>query len=183
MYKRQAPDATSTQLPNGQIAPLQAFVVKVKMGVSQLHFPTTGDQSVLLPPKADGTADYELRNGNSATSLADQRAVSLTVSDVKGAKGFAMLLPEATVSATPALIAPSTMQTAPVAYFVNPTDGSCNFVQTDAPYTSLELGIYAPTDGMLTLDFRTMSEKPFDKLTLYDRLRGCLLYTSSSTLI
>ena len=110
------------------------------MGVSQLHFPTTGDQSVLLPPKADGTADYELRNGNSATSLADQRAVSLTVSDVKGAKGFAMLLPEATVSATPALIAPSTMQTAPVAYFVNPTDGSCNFVQTDAPYTSLELG-------------------------------------------
>ena len=167
-----APDATSTQLPNGQIAPLQAFVVKVKMGVSQLHFPTTGDQSVLLPPKADGTADYELRNGNSATSLADQRAVSLTVSDVKGAKGFAMLLPEATVSATPALIAPSTMQTAPVAYFVNPTDGSCNFVQTDAPYTSLELGIYAPTDGMLTLDFRTMSEKPFDKLTLYDRLRG-----------
>ena len=64
------------------------------------------------------------------------------------------------------------MQTAPVAYFVNPTDGSCNFVQTDAPYTSLELGIYAPTDGMLTLDFRTMSEKPFDKLTLYDRLRG-----------
>lgn len=167
-----APDATYTQLPNGQIAPLQAFVVKVKMGVSQLHFPTTGDQSVLLPPKADGTADYELRSGNSATSLANQRAVSLTVSDVKGAKGFAMLLPEATISATPALIAPSTMQTAPVAYFVNPADGSCNFVQTDAPYTSLELGIYAPTDGMLTLDFRTMSEKPFDKLALYDRLRG-----------
>lgn len=167
-----APDATYTQLPNGQIAPLQAFVVKVKMGVSQLHFPTTGDQSVLLPPKADGRADYELRSGNSATSLADQRAVSLTVSDVKGAKGFAMLLPEATVSATPALIAPSTMQTAPVAYFVNPTDGSCNFVQTDAPYTSLELGIYAPTDGMLTLDFTTLAEKPFDKLALYDRLRG-----------
>ena len=167
-----APDATYTQLPNGQIAPLQAFVVKVKMGVSQLHFPTTGDQSVLLPPKADGTADYELRSGNSATSLANQRAVSLTVSDVKGAKGFAMLLPEATISATPALIAPSTMQTAPVAYFVNPTDGSCNFVQTDAPYTSLELGIYAPTDGMLTLDFTTLSEKPFDKLALYDRLRG-----------
>ncbi len=170
--KAVAPDATYTQLPNGQIAPLQAFVVKVKMGVSQLHFPTTGDQSVLLPPKADGTANYELRSGNSATSLADQRAVSLTVSDVKGAKGFAMLLPEATVSATPALIAPSTMQTAPVAYFVNPTDGSCNFVQTDAPYTSLELGIYAPTDGMLTLDFTTLSEKPFDKLSLYDRLRG-----------
>lgn len=167
-----APDATYTQLPNGQIAPLQAFVVKVKMGVSQLHFPTTGDQSVLLPPKADGTADYELRSGNSATSLANQRAVSLTVSDVKGAKGFAMLLPEATVSATPALIAPSTMQTAPLVYFISPTDSTCNFVQTNVPSAVVELGVFAPTDGMLTLDFTTLAEKPFDKLSLYDRLRG-----------
>ena len=113
-----------------------------------------------------------LRSTDEGSSKEPERHVAVKVTDAEGGYTSAVLLPEDTDEPIPAMIAPEGMQTAPLVYFISPTDSSCNFVQTNVPSAMVELGVFAPTDGMLTLDFKTMSEKPFDKLALYDRLRG-----------
>lgn len=160
---------------NGQIAPLQAFVVKVEEGCSEFRFPTEGAHSVLLAPQAGATADYELQRGEAtgeSTTATPQRKVLLTLSDGRGGYSTAALLPDSELSSVPALMAPEGSRTAPIAYFVDPTSGAYNFVQTRAPYARIELGIYAPQEGMLSLDFSGMTAQVFDQLTLYDRLTG-----------
>ncbi len=152
------------------IAPLQAFVVQLKnKDISEIYFPT----GLLQDPNSQYGKNAKLRSTDDEESdeITD-RYVAVTVTDAEGGYTSAVLLPEDTDESTPALIAPEGMQTAPLVYFISPIDSSCNFVQTNVPSAVVELGVFAPTDGMLTLDFTTLAEKPFDKLALYDRLRG-----------
>lgn len=153
------------------IAPLQSFVVKLKKGkedTSEFYFPT----KALENPNGMYRKETELRSTDEESDEITERYVAVKVTDAEGGYTSAVLLPENTEEPTPALIAPEGMQTAPLVYFISPTDSSCNFVQTNVPSAVVELGVFAPTDGMLTLDFTTLAEKPFDKLALYDRLRG-----------
>lgn len=153
------------------IAPLQAFVVQLKKkDISEIYFPT----GMLLDPNSPYGKKAKLRSADEVEESDEiaERYVAVTVTDAQGGYTSAVLLPEDTEKSTPALIAPEGMQTAPLVYFISPTDSSCNFVQTNVPSAVVELGVFAPTDGMLTLDFTTLAEKPFDKLALYDRLRG-----------
>ena len=159
-----------TLTPWRVIAPLQSFVVKLKKeDISELYFPT----GVLLNPNSPMGKKGVLRSTDDEESdeITD-RYVAVMVTDAVGGYTSAVLLPEDTEESTPALMAPEGMQTAPLVYFISPTDSTCNFVQTNVPGAVVELGVFAPTDGMLTLDFTTLAEKPFDKLALYDRLRG-----------
>ena len=153
------------------IAPLQAFVLQLKKkDVSEIYFPT----QMLLDPNSPYGKNAKLRSADEDEESDEitERYVAVTVTDAEGGYTSAVLLPEDTEESTPALMAPEGMQTAPLVYFISPTDSSCNFVQTNVPSAVVELGVFAPTDGMLTLDFTTLAEKPFDKLALYDRLRG-----------
>ena len=153
------------------IAPLQAFVVQLKnKDVSEINFPIR----VLQDPNSKYGKNAKLRSADEDEESDEitERYVAVTVTDAEGGYTSAVLLPEDTEKSTPALIAPEGMQTAPLVYFISPTDSSCNFVQTNVDRSVVELGVFAPTDGMLTLDFTTLAEKPFDKLSLYDRLRG-----------
>lgn len=152
------------------IAPLQAFVVQLKKkDISEIYFPT----GLLQDPNSKYGKNAKLRSTDDEESdEISERYVAVTVTDAEGGYTSAVLLPEETTKSTPALMAPEGMQTAPLVYFISPTDSSCNFVQTNVDCAVVELGVFAPTDGMLTLDFTTLAEKPFDKLALYDRLRG-----------
>lgn len=153
------------------IAPLQSFVVKLKKGkedTSEFYFPT----KALQDPNSTYGKEAVLRSADEESDEITERYVAVTVTDAEGGYTSAVLLPEDTEESTPALMAPEGMQTAPLVYFISPTDSTCNFVQTNVPSAVVELGVFAPTDGMLTLDFTTLAEKPFDKLALYDRLRG-----------
>ena len=153
------------------IAPLQSFVVKLKKGkedTSEFYFPT----GALENPNSGYGKETVLRSTDEESDEITERYVAVKVTDAEGGYTSAVLLPEDTEESTPALMAPEGMQTAPLVYFISPTDSTCNFVQTNVPSAVVELGVFAPTDGMLTLDFTTLAEKPFDKLALYDRLRG-----------
>ena len=151
------------------IAPLQAFVVQLKnKDVLEIYFPT----GLLLDPNSKNGKNAKLRSTDEESDEITERYVAVKVTDAEGGYTSAVMLPEDTEKSTPALIAPEGMQTAPLVYFISPTDSTCNFVQTNVPSAVVELGVFAPTDGMLTLDFTTLAEKPFDKLALYDRLRG-----------
>ena len=153
------------------IAPLQAFVLFFKSikPKQTLYFPTApAEQSVLRDPN---TSKFELRSTEEPEELSE-RYVAVTVTDERGGYASAVLQPEDTEESMPALIASESMQTAPLVYFISPADSTCNFLQTNVDRAMVELGLFAPTDGMLTLDFTTLAEKPFDKLSLYDRLRG-----------
>ena len=155
------------------IPPLQAFMVSLRLdGTPNVYFPTAPEYSVLVDPNSSEGKGAELRSTDEERDELSERYVAVKVSDAEGGYTSAVLLPEDTKESIPAMIAPEGMQTAPLVYFISPTDSSCNFVQTNVPSAMVELGVFAPTDGMLTLDFKTMSEKPFDKLALYDRLRG-----------
>lgn len=155
------------------IPPLQAFVVQLRSNDPlTLYFPTEPEYSVLVDPNSSEGKGSELRSTDEESDEITERYVAVKVSDAEGGYTSAVLLPEDTDESTPALIAPEGMQTAPLVYFISPIDSSCNFVQTNVPSAVVELGVFAPTDGMLTLDFTTLAEKPFDKLALYDRLRG-----------
>lgn len=155
------------------IPPLQAFMVSLRLdGTPNVYFPTAPEYSVLVDPNSAEGRGAELRSTDEERDELSERYVAVKVSDAEGGYTSAVLLPEETEESIPAMIAPEGMQTAPLVYFISPTDSSCNFVQTNVPSAMVELGVFAPTDGMLTLDFKTMSEKPFDKLALYDRLRG-----------
>lgn len=154
------------------IAPLQAFVVFLNSENPKqtLYFPTApAEISVLRDPN---TSKFELRSTEEEPKELSERYVAVTVTDERGGYASAELLPEDTEESMPALFASESMQTAPLVYFISPTDSTCNFVQTNVPGAVVELGVFAPTEGMLTLDFTTLTEKPFDKLALYDRLRG-----------
>ena len=157
------------------IAPLQAFVIFLKSENPNqtLYFPTApAEISVLRDPN---TSKFELRSTDEELEELEElseRYVAVTVTDERGGYASAELLPENREESMPALFASESMQTAPLVYFISPTDSSCNFVQTNVPSAVVELGVFAPADGMLTLDFTTLAEKPFDKLALYDRLRG-----------
>ena len=157
------------------IAPLQAFVIFLKSENPNqtLYFPTApAEISVLRDPN---TSKFELRSTDEELEELEElseRYVAVTVTDERGGYASAELLPENREESMPALFASESMQTAPLVYFISPTDSTCNFVQTNVPSAVVELGVFAPTDGMLTLDFTTLAEKPFDKLSLYDRLRG-----------
>ena len=153
------------------IAPLQAFVVQLKnKDVSEINFPIR----VLQDPNSKYGKNAKLRSADEDEESDEitERYVAVTVTDAQGGYTSAVLLPEDTEKSTPALMAPEGMQTAPLVYFISPIDSTCNFVQTNVDRAVVELGVFAPTDGMLTLDFTTLAEKPFDKLALYDRLRG-----------
>ena len=155
------------------IPPLQAFMVMLRLdGTPNVYFPTAPEYSVLVDPNSPEGKGAELRSTDEESSREPERHVAVKVTDAEGGYTSAVLLPEDTEESIPAMIAPEGMQTAPLVYFISPTDSSCNFVQTNVPSAVVELGIFAPTDGMLTLDFTTLAEKPFDKLALYDRLRG-----------
>ena len=155
------------------IPPLQAFMVSLRLdGTPNVYFPTAPEYSVLVDPNSPDGRGAELRSTDEESSKEPERYVAVKVSDAEGGYTSAVLLPEDTEESIPAMIAPEGMQTAPLVYFISPTDSSCNFVQTNVPSAVVELGVFAPTDGMLTLDFTTLAEKPFDKLALYDRLRG-----------
>ena len=155
------------------IPPLQAFVVNIRStDPLTLYFPTEPEHSVLVDPNSTDGRGAKLRSADEESDEITERYVAVTVTDAEGGYATAELLPEDTEESTPALIAPEGMQTAPLVYFISPTDSTCNFVQTNVPSAVVELGVFAPTDGMLTLDFTTLAEKPFDKLALYDRLRG-----------
>ena len=155
------------------IPPLQAFMVMLRLdGTPNVYFPTAPEYSVLVDPNSPEGKGAELRSTDEESSREPERHVAVKVTDAEGGYTSAVLLPEDTEESIPAMIAPEGMQTAPLVYFISPTDSSCNFVQTNVPSAVVELGIFAPTDGMLTLDFTTLAEKPFDKLSLYDRLRG-----------
>ena len=154
------------------IAPLQAFVVFMmsENPKQTLYFPTApAEISVLRDPNS---SKFELRSTDEEWDELSERYVAVTVTDERGGYASAELLPENREESMPALFASEGMQTAPLVYFISPTDSSCNFVQTNVDRAVVELGVFAPTDGMLTLDFTTLAEKPFDKLSLYDRLRG-----------
>ena len=154
------------------IAPLQAFVLFFKSIKPKhtIYFPTApAELSVLRDPN---TSKFELRSTEEEPEELSERYVAVTVTDAQGGYASAVLQPEDTEESIPALFASESMQTAPLVYFISPTDSSCNFVQTNVDRAVVELGVFAPTDGMLTLDFTTLAEKPFDKLALYDRLRG-----------
>lgn len=155
------------------IPPLQAFMVSLRLdGTPNVYFPTAPEYSVLVDPNSAEGRGAELRSTDEERDELSERYVAVKVSDAEGGYTSAVLLPEDTEESIPAMIAPEGMQTAPLVYFISPTDSSCNFVQTNVPSAVVELGVFAPTDGMLTLDFTTLAEKPFDKLALYDRLRG-----------
>jgi len=155
------------------IPPLQAFMVMLRLdGTPNVYFPTAPEYSVLVDPNSLEGRGAELRSTDEERDELSERYVAVKVSDAEGGYTSAVLLPEETEESIPAMIAPEGMQTAPLVYFISPTDSSCNFVQTNVPSAVVELGVFAPTDGMLTLDFTTLAEKPFDKLALYDRLRG-----------
>lgn len=155
------------------IPPLQAFMVSLKLdGTPNVYFPTAPEYSVLVDPNSPEGKGAELRSTDEERDELSERYVAVKVTDAEGGYTSAVLLPEDTDEPIPAMIAPEGMQTAPLVYFISPTDSSCNFVQTNVPSAVVELGVFAPTDGMLTLDFTTLAEKPFDKLALYDRLRG-----------
>ena len=155
------------------IPPLQAFMVMLRLdGTPNVYFPTAPKYSVLVDPNSTDGRGAELRSTDEESSREPERHVAVKVTDAEGGYTSAVLLPEDTDEPIPEMIAPEGMQTAPLVYFISPTDSSCNFVQTNVPGAVVELGIFAPTDGMLTLDFTTLAEKPFDKLALYDRLRG-----------
>ena len=155
------------------IPPLQAFMVSLRLdGTPNVYFPTAPKYSVLVDPNSPEGKGAELRSTDEESSKEPERHVAVKVTDAEGGYTSAVLLPEDTEESIPAMIAPEGMQTAPLVYFISPTDSSCNFVQTNVPSAVVELGVFAPTDGMLTLDFTTLAEKPFDKLALYDRLRG-----------
>ena len=155
------------------IPPLQAFMVSLRLdGTPNVYFPTAPKYSVLVDPNSPKGKGAELRSTDEESSKEPERHVAVKVTDAEGGYTSAVLLPEDTEESIPAMIAPEGMQTAPLVYFISPTDSSCNFVQTNVPSAVVELGVFAPTDGMLTLDFTTLAEKPFDKLALYDRLRG-----------
>lgn len=155
------------------IPPLQAFMVMLRLdGTPNVYFPTAPEYSVLVDPNSPEGKGAVLRSTDEGSSKEPERYVAVKVTDAEGGYTSAVLLPEDTEESIPAMIAPEGMQTAPLVYFISPTDSSCNFVQTNVPSAVVELGVFAPTDGMLTLDFTTLAEKPFDKLSLYDRLRG-----------
>ena len=155
------------------IPPLQAFVLFLRSNDPlTLSFPTAPGHSVLVDPNSTDGRGAELRSTDDESDEITERYVAVTVTDADGSYTSAELLPENREESIPALIAPDGMQTAPLVYFISPTDSSYNFVQTNVPSAVVELGVFAPTDGMLTLDFTTLAEKPFDKLALYDRLRG-----------
>ena len=155
------------------IPPLQAFMVSLRLdGTPNVYFPTAPEYSVLVDPNSPEGKGAELRSTDEESSKEPERHVAVKVTDAEGGYTSAVLLPEDTDEPIPAMIAPEGMQTAPLVYFISPTDSSCNFVQTNVDRAVVELGVFAPTDGMLTLDFTTLAEKPFDKLALYDRLRG-----------
>lgn len=156
------------------IPPLQAFIIymRSKGPNLSLYFPTAPEHSVLVDPNSTEGRGAKLRSADEEADEIIERYVAVKVTDAEGGYTSAVLLPEDTEEPTPALIAPEGMQTAPLVYFISPTDSTCNFVQTNVPSAVVELGVFAPTDGMLTLDFTTLAEKPFDKLALYDRLRG-----------
>ncbi|WP_298887676.1 hypothetical protein [uncultured Porphyromonas sp.] len=155
------------------IPPLQAFMVMLRLdGTPNVYFPTAPEYSVLVDPNSPEGKGAVLRSTDEGSSKEPERYVAVKVTDAEGGYTSAVLLPEDTEESIPALIAPEGMQTAPLVYFISPTDSSCNFVQTNVPSAVVELGVFAPTDGMLTLDFTTLAETPFDKLALYDRLRG-----------
>ena len=155
------------------IPPLQAFMVSLRLdGTPNVYFPTAPEYSVLVDPNSAEGRGAELRSTDEERDELSERYVAVKVSDAEGGYTSAVLLPEETEESIPAMIAPEGMQTAPLVYFISPTDSSCNFVQTNVPSAVVELGVFAPTDGMLTLDFTMLAEKPFDKLALYDRLRG-----------
>ena len=155
------------------IPPLQAFMVSLRLdGTPNVYFPTAPEYSVLVDPNSTDGRGAKLRSTDEESSKEPERYVAVKVSDAEGGYTSAVLLPEDTEESIPAMIAPEGMQTAPLVYFISPTDSSCNFVQTNVDRAVVELGVFAPTDGMLTLDFTTLAEKPFDKLSLYDRLRG-----------
>ena len=155
------------------IPPLQAFMVMLRLdGTPNVYFPTAPKYSVLVDPNSLEGKGAELRSTDEESSKEPERHVAVKVSDAEGGYTSAVLLPEDTDEPIPAMIAPEGMQTAPLVYFISPTDSTCNFVQTNVPSAVVELGVFAPTDGMLTLDFTTLAEKPFDQLALYDRLRG-----------
>ena len=155
------------------IPPLQAFMVSLRLdGTPNVYFPTAPEYSVLVDPNSPEGKGAVLRSTDEGSSKEPERHVAVKVTDAEGGYTSAVLLPEDTEEPIPAMIAPEGMQTAPLVYFISPTDSSCNFVQTNVDRAVVELGVFAPTDGMLTLDFTTLAEKPFDKLALYDRLRG-----------
>ena len=155
------------------IPPLQAFMVSLRLdGTPNVYFPTAPEYSVLVDPNSSEGKGAELRSTDEERDELSERYVAVKVSDAEGGYTSAVLLPEDTDEPIPAMIAPEGMQTAPLVYFISPTDSTCNFVQTNVDRAVVELGVFAPTDGMLTLDFTTLAEKPFDKLALYDRLRG-----------
>lgn len=155
------------------IPPLQAFMVSLRLdGTPNVYFPTAPEYSVLVDPNSSEGKGAVLRSTDEGSSKEPERHVAVKVTDAEGGYTSAVLLPEDTDEPIPAMIAPEGMQTAPLVYFISPTDSTCNFVQTNVPSAVVELGVFAPTDGMLTLDFTTLAEKPFDKLALYDRLRG-----------
>ena len=155
------------------IPPLQAFMVMLRLdGTPNVYFPTAPKYSVLVDPNSLEGKGAELRSTDEESSKEPERHVAVKVSDAEGGYTSAVLMPEDTEESIPAMIAPEGMQTAPLVYFISPIDSTCNFVQTNVPSAVVELGVFAPTDGMLTLDFTTLAEKPFDKLALYDRLRG-----------
>lgn len=155
------------------IPPLQAFMVSLRLdGTPNVYFPTAPEYSVLVDPNSSEGKGAVLRSTDEGSSKEPERHVAVKVTDAEGGYTSAVLLPEDTDEPIPALIAPEGMQTAPLVYFISPIDSSCNFVQTNVDRAVVELGVFAPTDGMLTLDFTTLAEKPFDKLSLYDRLRG-----------
>lgn len=155
------------------IPPLQAFMVMLRSdGTPNVYFPTAPKYSVLVDPNSPEGKGAELRSTDEGSSKEPERHVAVKVTDAEGGYTSAVLLPEDTDEPIPAMIAPEGMQTAPLVYFISPTDSTCNFVQTNVDRPMVELGVFAPTDGMLTLDFTTLAEKPFDKLSLYDRLRG-----------
>lgn len=155
------------------IPPLQAFMVMLRLdGTPNVYFPTAPEYSVLVDPNSPEGKGAVLRSTDEESDEITERYVAVKVTDAEGGYTSAVLMPEDTEESIPAMIAPEGMQTAPLVYFISPIDSTCNFVQTNVPSAVVELGVFAPTDGMLTLDFTTLAEKPFDKLALYDRLRG-----------
>lgn len=171
-YGEPIPNSTSSDELK-TIPPLQAFMVSLRLdGTPNVYFPTAPEYSVLVDPNSPEGKGAELRSTDEERDELSERYVAVKVTDAEGGYTSAVLLPEDTDEPIPAMIAPEGMQTAPLVYFISPTDSSCNFVQTTVDRAVVELGVFAPTDGMLTLDFTTLAEKPFDKLALYDRLRG-----------
>ena len=171
-YGDPIPNSTASD-EHKTIPPLQAFMVSLRLdGTPNVYFPTAPEYSVLVDPNSLEGKGAELRSTDEESSKEPERYVAVKVSDAEGGYTSAVLLLEDMEESIPAMIAPEGMQTAPLVYFISPIDSTCNFVQTNVDRAVVELGVFAPTDGMLTLDFTTLAEKPFDKLALYDRLRG-----------